>query len=260
MKEPVNHSSQEELDRLLFEYLEGTLPSAEEGKLEERLLSDSLLEEELESWQESFVTQDFYPTKALEKKILANTPTRFTYLRVGAAALLGLSLFISLFYFFGFEEAAVERLVQESKKVVATEPVPTEEPVDKIAGNNQKSAPDQPRQTVVAEVQERLFFTKAVPEQKPEKKKQAAPAFMQGALPEPEKLLPKLEMIPIPPLELPLRMEKVKIQAERAIFAISKKEQRKINRMKRKSQEKRMAREFIKGNHPYVVPLNTQNF
>ena len=260
MKGSTNYLPQEESDRLLFDYLEGGLSPAEEEMLEERLLSDSLLQEDLESWKESYVTQDFSPTEALEKKILANTPGRFTYFRMGAAALLVLSLFISLFYFFGFEEAAVERLVQELKKVVATEPVPIEEPVDKIAGNNQKSAPDQPRQTVVAEVQERSSFAKAVPEKKPEKKELAAPAFIQEALPEPEKLLAKLEMAPIPPLERQVKMAKVKIQADRAIFSISKKEQRKVNRMKRKNQEKRMAREFIKGNRPYVVPLNTQNF
>jgi hypothetical protein len=71
-----------------------------------------------------------------------------------------------------------------------------------------------------------------------------------------------LQLVPVPEglgngyvEEQPVR--KVKVPT---IRTLTRKQQRAIARMKRKAIEQRKASEFLKGNVPYVVPLNPNSF
>lgn len=253
MKGSKNYPSQEEQDRLLFEYLEGVMAPGEEKMLEDQLQSDALLQDELASWKESYILQDFYATEALENRILVNTPKPLNSYFAGSVAVLVAVILASCFYFLEPKSRAGRR----SEAVVQNEEVPaygrslTKEGVTVYT---QAKSPDMP----AAGRQQKYSGTLPVV---PEITTLPAAAAKEE-LPEVEKRLPTASAIHLKHLALQVNVEEVKLKEDkdRAIFSISRKEQRNINRRKRKARENQMARELQKGKRSYVVPLNSQNF
>lgn len=67
-------TSEEHIDIMLFDYLEGNLSSSEVKQVEGQIASDPLIKEELNIWKESYIQADHYPTTlALESQLLQST-------------------------------------------------------------------------------------------------------------------------------------------------------------------------------------------
>lgn len=60
--------------------------------------------------------------------------------------------------------------------------------------------------------------------------------------------------------EMDVEVKRVRIPKKAKENNISRRQQRMIEKKKGKALQERQAREFMKGNVPYVVPLNSQNF
>jgi hypothetical protein len=55
-------------------------------------------------------------------------------------------------------------------------------------------------------------------------------------------------------------LHKIQIKKTATLRKVSGKERRRIERMKERVLQRRVANKFMKGNVPYVVPLDTKNF
>ena len=121
MKQHPSYMDGESWDLLLFDYLEGNLTEARAQELEMALATDPALRAELESWKESFVVQEFYPTGALEEQLLQVVPKPFSF--SGPAAGFMLVLLTSLFSFLPIEDQAENKVFSKAAIVIALPPV-----------------------------------------------------------------------------------------------------------------------------------------
>lgn len=280
MKSSVNDSAENKQDLLLFAYLEGELNETQKRELEAKLLTDPGLQLEMESWQEAFIEQDFYDTHRLEESLMDIAGIRLKpwYTQVSLymfVCVLGISLFS--FLPLNKQEGAVikapvsdqtiaaaetEEMKQQKKaapdkEVSFMEIEPTKlQPERSISIGEQAEAPELgsvfPKTTqgkLASSIRENKASVEKFISEKPAEKTLPEIASLGAAL------ISTISNQAIPEI-VP---EKVKIKQE-ASHAISRKDQRSIRRKKEKALQERKAREFIKGNRPYVVPLNTQNF
>jgi len=63
-------TSEEHIDNMLFNYLEGNLSDDKAQQVEREITSDPLIEGELNLWKQSFVHADFYNTTTIEPQLL----------------------------------------------------------------------------------------------------------------------------------------------------------------------------------------------
>ena len=61
--------SEEDIDIMLFDYLEGNLPEDEIKLIESQIASDPLIKEELTLWESSYIHEDFFDTSVVESSI-----------------------------------------------------------------------------------------------------------------------------------------------------------------------------------------------
>jgi hypothetical protein len=257
MKAPKD-MRQEELDLLLFEYLEGELPAEEEKALEEHLATEPALQEELENWKGSFVEEEFYDTAGLEERLVSanHRPLKFpfmTSLNVVVPALLTVLLSFMLVKDAGKESpavvaekstpAAVEEVVHE-KTETAAEPAPVI--ADDAKAKKDKSVP-------MEAIQEKMRIADA---DRPQQEEELSLVN-----------LPTIEGISVAwPEEngneflSDIVVKRVRMAKKERAPDISRRQQRMIKKRKEKAMQERRAREFRKGNVPYVVPLNSQDF
>lgn len=252
-----NDMRQEELDLLLFEYLEGELAAEETKALEERLAKEPALQEELESWKASYVEQDFYDTAGLEKRISSanRIPGRFPFtisLNIVVPALVAVLLSFMLLTDERKEptKVAAERNTPAARMEVSTEETEgSEEPAPVVADNAKAEKVTKPRTEANQDKVEKEDVYR--PQQEEEISNPA---------------LPGIERLPAKWAERSseilsdITVKRVKVTKKERVFNISRRQLRMIERRKEKASQERRAREFMKGNVPYVVPLNTQNF
>ena len=235
------------MDELLFEYLEGTLSEEQVTELERRLATDSTLRQELEHWKEAFVDQDFYDTQLLEESLRQPT-TRMITIPTSALLVALLTSALSV-----FPIAAVK------ESIVQTSPVVMPAPVVAPATSEMAAVAKQLPPAVIKPRFPRVLLP-------PLKPATISPprAASENVSPA-EKLQPR--MLP-PGVRLPnadisaleTRMTGVHLEKAAVARVLTRKERRQIERMKEKARQERAANEFLKGQVPYVVPLNTNNF
>ena len=248
----IKHSSfemdGESRDLLLFDYLEGNLSAERAAMVEEALAHDPDLRAELEMWRESFVVQDFYATDALEAELLRKSSKPFSF--SGSAAGFLVVLVTSMFSFIpvGEKEASLlhDRIglpLAEVDAVQETDDAKVEDGETKAILVHD-SAPHKSTNTpaAAAETDNILIFKQ------------------EELLPHAKRLKPEegaIILVKVEPAAVNKQEQKAR-QPQSKKF--SRKQERQVKRMKRKALQQKKANEFIKGNRPYVVPLDTQNF
>lgn len=262
MKAPNYDPEQEKLDLLLFEYLEEELLKEEAEALESRLAEDPVLQEELESWEGAYVKQEFYDTAMLEERLLspALRPETFSFsISLNAIVLAVLTTLLSFVL-----------ITDESREEVSMLPA-LREPVSlNEKGEDVKEEPEQVLTMEEQGTEKRRFAAKdrhdATTIWEEPKVKNTYTLQPEGQrisweeLPKIESLAYTLEVRSLEKTVASVKVNKVKIATSKKAHHISRRQQRMIDRKKAKALQERQAREFMKGNVPYVVPLNTQNF
>ncbi len=256
MNPSVNDPGEQATDKLLFQYLEGELTEEQTRTLEAWLAADPALRSELELWQAAFVTPDAQDTAALEARLLKEPvpPAGVRVSRWGAGLVLVLALFLTSFLtmFLLCERALVaeERLPLPPAAAKAAAPAPVTKPPVRTA--------DRPPQPVVVAPDRVIAGNETFNPNRQDQPPAAtlmpvvaplAPVVTLQAVPVPEGT--KLGSVPEQPVK------KVKVPVTKTL---TRQQQRAVARMKRRAIEQRKANEFLKGNIPYVVPLNPNSF
>jgi hypothetical protein len=241
-----------ELDKLLFEYLEGNLPEEQARELEQKAASDTLLGTELEYWKETKVLAEFYDTSLLEEKLLqvGSVPTKQP---VEATKNTN-----APFYVFAWLVCVCSVWpIKLKKEKIDSAPEYTYEIT--VMEKNNSILP------LIAQVPEASSRNKSPETQKEDlpistsiSTESKKPYFPNLRKLEPGQLAvsPKLHEVSIP-VSASKKLRPTKAPATKII---TRKQARQIAHMKEKGLQRRMANEFLKGRVPYVVPLNTQNF
>ncbi|EMR03096.1 anti-sigma factor [Cesiribacter andamanensis] len=244
---------EESRDLLLFDYLEGNLPEEKAAMLEQALAADPALQAALSSWQASVVAEPYYPTGQLEAALLkipqASPGLSYSGLAWSVVLLLLLSLMPAAHYPLQLPPAHAEQQAQDlAKDSLHQPPQKLQEaapPLSDAASPIEQAAASSIGSRQPLQAASPLLQSPVVPlaEQLPVLDKQA-PAEVQV-----QRVLPPL--YPLPAKAQPRQI---------APKQISRQQARQIRHMKEKALRQKQANEFMKGNRPYVVPLDTKNF
>jgi hypothetical protein len=250
MKPSGKDWNENKLDALFFEYLEGNLSAEGAEALEQRLAENDALQTELELWQETVVEQEFYNTEWLEKSLYKEIgkPVDISY----STPVFLLVLVLSLFRFLPLNE-------QKGASVPATTVV-----VPKAAN----SATPMEKQSIAPVAGAKPALPKRTTFSTLPQQPQSKLVANGNTLPENRMIAtitPIISHFTVPTSPDKIDVPKVKIRQVSVVKTYVKrsstrKERRKIERMKERARQKRMASKFLKGNTPYVVPLNSTNF
>lgn len=259
MNPSVNDPDEGMTDRLLFEYLEGELSPGQAKALEDRLAADPALRGELELWQASFVQPDEYDTQALEKCLVQeHVPVPGSW---AAGWLPGLVLMLVLAWFLLAPPAADKEPPAARERVAATAPAGNSSPVEEAAEKEQVVTVLAPQAIDIQEYMgEKPLPARTVREAH----------FLQNERTEAIRMPELRPLTPVPapenlPVAVDLAARQVKVRpvpVKKAALpkALLRKQERAIARMKERARQQRKANEFLKGNVPYVVPLNSNSF
>ena len=232
--------SEKNIDLMLFDYLEGDLTINEVRQIEMQIASDPLISEELNTWRKTYVKGELPDTNLLETQLLQPTnPFTFT-LFLNSILVICLTLVSS-----------TNRQIDLSSRSMTNNhnlySITAKQP------NSQLSLP-------IIDIQPMQFESTAnfTPSRKIASKEAEAIDH---------KFIPKPAIATFSPnlAEYPMSHPKsIKYHREIDLPIITPKELRKkdktLRRMRKKAQRDRMASEFIKGDIPYVVPINPNNF
>lgn len=278
MKAPINDPKQEAQDLLYFEYLEGELSSEESSTLEQDLAANSALCEELESWKETYITQDFYETELLEEKLLSanQVPEKFTFSTSLNAVVLAVMTTLLSFMLITDESKERLRVIPEASTLAAIEeavPAKAEEE-ERPLKLEEVTKPVRPLKEGIENGKADARKVDEQPNGMPEgmeeeetavpnstnQKESAANLSSRKLLTSIETLQMERNKHNVGDLLSGTEVQPVKILQKQKVSKISRKQQRMIEKKIDKALQERKAREFMKGNVPYVVPLNSQNF
>jgi anti-sigma factor RsiW len=267
MNPSVNDPGEQATDKLLFYYLEGELTEEQTRTLEARLAADPALRGDLELWRAAFVVpeDDGYDTAALEKNLLKEPipPGGTSGFRWAAGlalvAALFLTSFLTMFLLCERSPVAEERLSLPPPAERAAAPVPAPPGMKPPA-----PAPDRPPQPGVGAAPDRA--TSGNKTFNPEREDESLAAAPVPATPMPV-VAPLESRATLPAVPAPegaglgyvkdQPVRKVKVPVSKTL---TRGQRRAIARMRRRAIGQRKANEFLKGNVPYVVPLNPNSF
>lgn len=247
MKASTESWGDDPTDALLFEYLEGDLSEEHAKQLEEKLSSDPGLQMKLEHWKEAFVEQDFYNTELLEESLL-QPPVKVVHISVSAAVFI-VALLTSVFS--SLPLAPAKERVMPSPPMEIPAPVITAGKKEMVREAQKPAMKEKllPQVSSHNSTAEETVQTRVLPEKVSEE-----------ALLKP-KMLPLTVTLPTSGLyALETKINRIGFKKTPVARIITRKQQRKIERMKEKARQERAANQFLKGQVPYVVPLNTNNF
>jgi|GEM_PF-2607007 len=260
MNPSVNDPGEQATDKLLFQYLEGELTDEQTKTLEARLSADPSLRSELELWQAAFVQPDDCDTTALEGRLLKETvpPAGTSAFRWGPGLALVAALFLTTF---------LALLLLTEQPPVAEAPLPLP-PAAKTAAPAPATA--EPKPPVRTPDRAPQPVTEAAPDPLLSGNKTSspgravAPAPAAAPMPIVAPLAPVVALQPVP-VSAGTGLGYVEGQAVKkvkvpVVKTVTRRQQRGIARMKRRAIQQRKANEFLKGNVPYVVPLNPNSF
>lgn len=232
----------ENTDLVLFDYLEGNFSEDQMTQIEKEINADPLMAEELEIWQSSRIESGFYDTAELENDLIRETVLSFNFsFYLNSLLIMGIAVFT------GTNSKTIPLTL-----AAATHVLPKAEAIPpQVVFQQVDSTPEIlifPHQKVTASFAEyETSFTQTT------------------ALNIPRIMQPKLEpvesanhLISVEPTEMAISPASTATAKE--IKKIDRKSMKAKNRMQRKAKQNRMASEFMKGDIPYVVPIDTQNF
>lgn len=234
-------TSEENVDIMLFDYLEGNLSSNEVKQVERQIASDPLIKEELNIWKESYIQADHYPTTVvLESQLLQSTGSFSFTLFLNSILVVCLTLISS---------------TNPELEPFSTSPISHQS----LPALVSKMPPSQiVYQQVIIEPKQVLVTSSTTPNDKVHYEAVQNAELVYQTFPELVKLNPGWFHYPEKHPES-MNVVYVKTTKPTTKTALRKKE-REIRKWKKKAARERMAAEFIKGDIPYVVPVNPNNF
>ena len=248
MKMNDHKFSEQDPDLRIFDYLEGNLPPSLTSQLESQATYDDSLEEELNSWKATFIEQEFHNTELLEQKlhqipsvINKNVTTNFYFPSI---AILTIMLSFTPLSFERYNNVASEHVVTlESKDIGKSEKQNLSPDLSNFAPIiDIKEVAD--RATIMSPIdkhtEENREFSEISPLEPLKEAESNHSVYINTKIAFVKEPVEKSNSVP--KNEAPKR---------------SKKMRRAIEKFKEKALQERRAMEFIKGNKPYVVPLNT---
>jgi hypothetical protein len=255
----MNPSAQDweshELDKRLFDYLEGNLSAEQALELEQEITSDATLAGELEHWKDAVFVQDFYDTQVLEERLLLQetiVPAQKQAVHTTTPATLLIALLLTCV-------CSLWPVKVENQEVKNSQFLTLRLPV----AENISEKPTHLLPVAARENQKTLVTTQAQYLPKSSTALTVLVRHTQTTLLKP--LLPTTLHVSagneIPQVILPeTANKKLSVKNLPAARTVTRKQARQIARMKERALQRRMANEFEKGRVPYVVPLNTRNF
>jgi hypothetical protein len=254
MNPSVNNRDEGITERLLFEYLEGELSPERAKAVEERLAADPALRSELELWQASFVEPDFYDTQALEEG-LVKEPIK-PYGTSGYYWMAGLVMLVAAFLLAPLDTekepvtVRVRVAVGAAGNGVVLEQIVTKNRPDPIVPEIRELPRVSRRKTSPGRGVSEMRFSQ----------NELSSTFIRAEIRpmEPILIVEKASA----PADWPAGRVKVQVKMKNVAShrTLSRKQQRAIARMKKRARQQREANRFLKGNIPYVVPLNSNDF
>ncbi len=246
---PENHDK----DFLLFSYLEGDLTEEQAKELDSMLAKDPDLQHELECWQDSRISAELYDTTALEQSMIRHeaitastiqeTSNRFYTL----ASIPVTVLIMVCINFCPLNHSAMLpvqfTVAQQTIEAYASTQYSTLENTGSDQSN--MAVPVKPANISKANLQP-AHIPVDISVMEYAEAKQVQPL----AIAEP------VSTALLQPVNQHYKVPKAKPTAP----VLSRKQKRAIEKMKERVRNQRNADEFMKGNEPYVVPLNTKYF
>lgn len=232
--------SEEDIDIMLFDYLEGNLPEDEIKLVESQIASDPLISEELNTWKQSYIQADHYQTAAMESQLLKSSGSFSFTLFLNSVMLVCLTLISST-------NPKIDPFSTSTIRHQTITSLTAIKPTSHIDFHN---IAIHPHQIMPVEVNSSL------------KKMLIKEATVKTPLLSPT---PEIANLPFGLVDYVIK-HPASIETAEAMDAplitqkVSRKEERALRRMKKKALRDKAASEFIKGNIPYVVPIDPQNF
>ncbi len=249
MKPAPQENWENDRDWMLFQYVEGELTAEQAQNLEQKLATDAALQDELAAWQEAFVKEDDYETYALEATLLKPQTNFWHYFRTYSWLVLVLLVSPGLYRLqtpsspgAGATEMETSTTTMPTSKSVSLSDISTQTYAD-VQRKKRPSSPEAASKNSIERKEKTPVDLGLVVQLDEEMPKGTVVSDTQNSL----------ELTPGKPHTLPKKELPVPNK-------ISRQQQRQIIRMKEKSRQQRQANEFMKGNEPYVVPLNSTNF
>ncbi len=251
MKKNLDSLYNDEVDKLLFDYLEGSLNDVVAAELEDKLIYDSNLQEELKYWQDAYIKQDFYDNTFIEDKLKeANEVSKKVSKENYFIIIITIASLLS-FMPFNIDKVQPNRNGQVPLELLASEAASEVEKLEPI--NHILAADDAFPESVIKGEREIISGIGAT---KPNDKVRSY-YEIEFIKPISIKNL-RSEAVYYFEKQIFLSPSKGKIEKQQVlnVFIISKKEQRAIEKAKEKALQKRIEEKFMRGGKPYVVPLN----
>lgn len=266
MNPSVNDPGEQATDKLLFQYLEGELTDEQTRMLEAWLAADPALRSELELWQAAFVQPDDCDTTGLEGRLLKEPvpPAGTGDFRWAPGLVLVAALFLTSFLTMFL---LCERSLMGEKRLhlpPAAEKAAAPAPATSGIKPPVRTTDQAPQPVIVAAPERVISGNKTFSPNREDRPPVAAPVLAAAPMPVVVPLEPViiLQAIPAPEgaglgyaKEQPVKKVKVPV-----VRTFTRQQRRAVARMKRRAIQQRKANEFLKGNIPYVVPLNPNSF
>lgn len=240
----------------LFEYFEGSLSKEEKNELLNFTQRDPVLQEEFNYWEKSYIREPLPAKLKIEGALLKNTPIKM----YGKYASIGLILVVGIAYYL-FNLKSTPPLIREAITEETIQSKVTEEII------TSKSIHVKPKAK-----EEKIFIKNTQQDQE-----QKIPGIVSDI---PDEIVIQDSLQTITKNKIDTVLEATEISSKISDSAVgnksvaissfsnrkkySSKESRKMHRLiekhKRRERANREADKFLKGNKPYVVPLDPNTF
>lgn len=221
-------------DALVFEYLEGNLPTEEAAQLEKEVMLNHELNEEISMWKEAYLNFEYHDTRRLEKSLLKPTQQFFPLKWHLNALLLGVLVFTlsidswKLESNTSFHKTIPEEYVSNRKTV-------EEYPTILLSPNEASETTPEKKGGIQTPIKENRSSSERV---------------MQRRFDVPEKLAPKqVKLKPITETSIDINP-----------ISIKKAEEKHKKKKKLRVKRPRQRHNYFFPRGSYVVPINPQNF
>ena len=235
-------ASEKHIDKMLFNYLEGNFSDEKALQVEKEIASDPLIQDELNLWKSSYIHEGFYATSTIETSLLQK-PTLFNPITFFLNSILVIGI-----TFFSSTNQKINLASTSHLNVLNINYLEPKEP-QSLFSNLPISVLAKP----IAPT--RSHFVESLNGQIEEFEIRTRVSIQ----------VPELSSISPDWIEsIKIHSKSIKINHTLDAPLLAQKELRKkeraIRRMKKKALQDRMASEFIKGDIPYVVPVDPNNF
>jgi hypothetical protein len=235
--------SGENLDMMLFDYLEGNYSEERASQIEKEIASDPLIQEELSLWKSTYIQAAWPDTSVLEATLVQKSipSLNFTFFLN--------SILVICLTFFSSTNTPVDPLFESSHELFHADELSAKKPVFLITnelewpeiGMINDSPPIETSNIRETELIQEVNQTVSI-----------------ASLPALENISPGFnDFSTTAPLSM---VERANTKPTPITKKIDRKTSRAYRKMLNKGRNDRMAKEFMKGDVPYVVPVDPSNF